>query len=41
MSLAGQRLQLDRYTIIPRTLTFLRRKDEVLLIRLAANRGDW
>ncbi len=41
MSLAGQRLQPDRYMIIPRILTFLIRKDEVLLMRLAANRGDW
>ena len=41
MSLAGQRLQPDRYTIVPRTLTFLRRQDQVLLMRLGSNRGAW
>lgn len=41
MSLAGQRIQPERYTIIPRTLNFLLRKDEVLLICLADSRGDW
>ena len=41
MSLAGQRLQPDRYTVIPRTLTFLTRPDEILLIRLGPDRGEW
>jgi 8-oxo-dGTP diphosphatase len=41
MSLTGQRLQPDRYTVIPRTLTFLTRADEVLLIRLGPDRGGW
>jgi 8-oxo-dGTP diphosphatase len=41
MSFDGQRVQPDRYTIIPRTLTFLLRDEEVLLMRLAANRGGW
>jgi 8-oxo-dGTP diphosphatase len=41
MSLAGQRLQPDRYAIIPRTLTFLVHEDKILLIRLAEDRGEW
>lgn len=41
MSLAGQRLQPDRYTIVPRTLIFLTRKDQVLLLRLGSDRGEW
>jgi 8-oxo-dGTP diphosphatase len=41
MSLEGQRIQPDRYTLIPRTLTFLSRPEEVLLIRLGPDRGDW
>ncbi len=41
MSLAGQRIQPDRYTLIPRTLTFLTRQDEILLIRLGPERGEW
>ena len=41
MSLAGQRLQPDRYAIIPRTLTFLIRPGEVLLMRVPPGRGAW
>jgi 8-oxo-dGTP diphosphatase len=41
VSLDGQRIQPDRYKIIPRTLTFLVSGDEVLLTRVAAGRGGW
>jgi len=41
MTLAGQRVQPDRYTVIPRTITFLVRGDSVLLIRIASGRGAW
>lgn len=41
MSLSGQRIQPDRYKLIPRTLTFLIQAEEVLLIRLGPDRGDW
>ena len=41
MSLAGQRAQLHRYTLIPRTLSFLLRDDKVLLLRLPEGRGAW
>ena len=41
MSLAGQRLDPRRYTVVPRTLSLLVRGDEVLLLRLSADRGDW
>ena len=41
MSLAGQRLQPDRYSLIPRTLIFLLRERDVLLLRLPDNRGAW
>lgn len=41
MSLNGQRIQPDRYTLIPRTLTFLTRPNEILLIRLGPDRGEW
>ena len=41
MSLAGQRLQPNRYSLIPRTLTFLTRQDQVLLLRLGPDRGEW
>jgi 8-oxo-dGTP diphosphatase len=41
MTLSGQRLQPDRYTLIPRTLTFLTRGDEILLIRIGPDRGAW
>jgi 8-oxo-dGTP diphosphatase len=41
MSIEGQRLQPDRYAVIPRTLTFLVDEDELLLIRISLNRGAW
>jgi len=41
MSLAGQRIQPDRYKIIPRTLTFLLSGDKILLTRVASGRGGW
>jgi 8-oxo-dGTP diphosphatase len=41
MSLDGQRIQPDRYKVIPRTLTFLLSGDEILLIRVAPGRGGW
>ena len=41
MSQAGQRLDPSRYTIIPRTLSFLMRGHQVLLLRLGADRGEW
>jgi len=41
MTLAGQRVQPDRYTIIPRTISFLLRGSDVLLIRVAEERGAW
>jgi 8-oxo-dGTP diphosphatase len=41
MTLPGQRVQSDRYQLIPRTLVFLLYGDELLLIRIAADRGAW
>ncbi|HEY45756.1 MAG TPA: NUDIX domain-containing protein [Anaerolineae bacterium] len=41
MSLAGQRVQPDRYSLIPRTLSFLLRDRDVLLLRLPEDRGAW
>jgi 8-oxo-dGTP diphosphatase len=41
MSLAGQRVQPDRYSLIPRTLSFLLRDQDVLLLRLPEDRGAW
>ncbi len=41
MSLAGQRVQPERYTLIPRTISFLIQGDRVLLMRLASDRGAW
>ncbi len=41
MSLAGQRVQPDRYTLIPRTLSFLLRDRDVLLLRPPEDRGAW
>lgn len=41
MSLEGQRIQPDRYKVIPRTLTFLVSGDRILLIRVAPSRGGW
>ena len=39
MSLDGQRADPDRYTLVPRTLTFLFQADQVLLLKV--NRGGW
>jgi 8-oxo-dGTP diphosphatase len=41
MSQAGQRLDPTRYTIVPRTLSFLLRNDQVLLLRVRSDRGAW
>jgi 8-oxo-dGTP diphosphatase len=41
MSLEGQRLQPDRYRVVPRTLSFLLHQDQILLIRIAEDRGSW
>lgn len=41
MSLEGQRPDPARYTVIPRTLVFLLRGEEVLLLRLAETKGAW
>lgn len=41
MSLPGQKVQPGRYTIIPRCLSFLLHEDQVLLIRIAEDRGRW
>lgn len=41
MSQAGQRLDPSRYTIVPRTLSFLVRGNRVLLLQLGADRGEW
>jgi 8-oxo-dGTP diphosphatase len=41
MSLEGQRLQPERYTVVPRTLCFLLHKDQILLLKLAQDRGPW
>jgi 8-oxo-dGTP diphosphatase len=41
MSLEGQRLQPHRYQVVPRTLCFLLREDQILLLRLALDRGPW
>lgn len=41
MTLPGQRVQTHRYQVIPRTLCFLLDGDELLLIRIGADRGAW
>lgn len=41
MVLQGQRVQKDRYTIIPRTLTFLLRGDRILLMQPGNDRLAW
>jgi 8-oxo-dGTP diphosphatase len=41
MSLSGQNIQPERYTVIPRTLSFLTRGEHVLLLRLPPDRGAW
>lgn len=39
--LEGQRLDPDRYSLIPRTLSFLTRPGQVLLMKVAEDRGSW
>ena len=41
MSLESQRLQPDRYNVVPRTLCFLLHKDQILLLKLVEERGLW
>jgi 8-oxo-dGTP diphosphatase len=41
MTLAGQRVQPERYQLIPRTLILLLRGEEILLVRLADDRSAW
>jgi len=41
MPLSDQNLQPNRYAIIPRTLSFLLRNEDLLLLRLASGRGAW
>lgn len=41
MSLAGQRVDPERYAVIPRTLIFLTRSGQILLQKVAADRGAW
>jgi 8-oxo-dGTP diphosphatase len=41
MTLNGQRIQRDRYTLIPRTLCFLLNGENVLLLRLPHDAGAW
>lgn len=41
MSLAGQNVQPTRYTVVPRTLVFLTRPGEVLLLRIPPGGGAW
>lgn len=41
MSLDGQRLDPDRYAVIPRTISFIVRQNAVLLIKLPSDRPGW
>jgi 8-oxo-dGTP diphosphatase len=41
MTLDGQRVQHDRYTLIPRTLCFLLNGENVLMLRLPQDAGAW
>jgi len=41
MSLPGQNPRRDRYTIIPRTLSFILREDDILLMRIPEGKGAW
>ncbi len=41
MSFEGQRLDPERYGIVPRTLSFLVHEERILLLRTAPNRGAW
>ena len=41
MSLAGQRVDPKRYTVVPRTLVFLTRPGQILLQKVPPGRGAW
>ncbi len=41
MPLSDQNIQPGRYSIIPRTLCFLLKDEQLLLLRIAADRGAW
>ena len=41
MSLDGQRLDPDRYAVIPRTISFILRQSEILLIKLPQDHPGW
>ncbi|MEJ2549242.1 MAG: NUDIX domain-containing protein [Anaerolineales bacterium] len=41
MPLSDQNIQPGRYSVIPRTLCFLLRDEQLLLLRIAADRGAW
>lgn len=41
MTLPGQRIQAERYQVIPRTLIFLLSDKDILLVRVASDRGAW
>lgn len=41
MSIEGQRLDPERYALIPRTLSFLINETDILLIRNAEQKGAW
>ena len=41
MPVTDQSIQHNSFAIIPRTLCFLLRKDDLLLLRIASDRGTW
>ncbi len=41
MTLDGQRVQPGRYTVVPRTLSFLIQDDRILLLRIREGRNAW
>jgi len=41
MSLDGQRLDPTRYAVIPRTISFIVRQNEILLIKLPPDHAGW
>ncbi len=41
MPLSDQNIQPGRYSIVPRTLCFLLKDEQLLLLRIAADRGAW
>ena len=41
MSLDGQRLDPGRYAVIPRTISFIVRLNEILLIKLSSDHSGW